>query len=269
MTSLESVEVDLHGARVTVALHTRFDRQFWTRWMPAGWEADTFEFVRRNVAPGSVFLDIGAWIGPIGLYAASLGARVIALEPDPVSIVSLRDNARLNQGLPGSLEVLHTAFSAQPGEVRIFGNHKGFGTSGSSSIERGWRSIRIDATTAGDLIARVGDDRPVVMKVDIEAHEYFCASELSRLRRELDATMYMSIHPFLLRKSMRWRRLTGTADGEMLRRTEGLLAAFDDCDLTFAHLDGVAAREALAGLLTADGGPGVDLTLVARSRTMP
>ena len=64
--------------------------------MPAGWEADTFEFVRRNVTPGGLMLDIGAWIGPIGLYAASLGARVIALEPDPVSIASLRENARLN-----------------------------------------------------------------------------------------------------------------------------------------------------------------------------
>ena len=262
----ETFQADIHGHTVVVALQSGFDRAFWTRWLPNGWEADTFEFVREAVTPGTVFLDIGAWIGPISLYAAALGARVIALDPDPVSYASLSANVRLNPDLPGSIEPLHTAFNATPGSIRIFGNHKGFGTSGSSSIGVSHRWITVPATTPDDLIARVGAARPVVMKVDVEAHEYFCAEALSRLRTMLGATMHMSIHPFLLRKSMRWHRLMGTADAEMIRRTREMLGVFSDAELVAAHRPDLTALQAVDELLTPTEGDGTEFAVIARPR---
>ena len=128
MTHPETFEVSLRGHTLQAALRTKLDRAFWTRWLPNGWEADTFDFIENHVREGTVVLDIGAWIGPISLYAAALGGRVISLEPDPVAYASLAENVRLNDKLPGSIEPLHTAFGAAKGTVRIFGNRKGFGT---------------------------------------------------------------------------------------------------------------------------------------------
>ena len=247
------------------ALRTKFDRQFWTRWLPAGWEQDTFDFVDEHVRPGVAFIDIGTWIGPISLYAAASGARVIALEPDPVAYHSLVANVALNEGLlPGSIQVLQQAFDAKPGEVKIFGNHKGVGTSGSSSIGSGWRSVTVQACTAEDLIEMAGNG-PAVLKVDIEAHEYFCGPQLAQLRRALDAPMNLSVHPSLLQKSRGWKvwKPRGPNEAETLQRTRDLLDGFGDCDLKATNapfsLDGEALRQRLLPLT----GKALEFTVVA------
>lgn len=266
MKDPETATIELRGHSLHVVLRTQFDRQFWLSWLPNGWEADTFGFLDETVTPGSIFIDIGAWIGPISLYAAALGARVIALEPDPISLASLQDNARLNGHLPGSVEVLHSAFDAKPGTITIYGNHKGFGTSGSTAVRRGWRSIKVPATTADDLIAKVGDIRPVVMKVDIEAHEYFCSDALARLQTATNAAMHLSVHPATLRKSMRWKSLMGKAHEEVLQRTKSLISGFGDADCYIFDGPNDIGEDALREWLLPASGDPQEFVLAARPK---
>src|SRR5258708_34817363 len=70
----------------------RTDRYFWG-WFDSGvWEPETFEIFDSYVTPDTFFLDIGSWIGPTALYAASKARRVICLEPDPIAAAKLRCN---------------------------------------------------------------------------------------------------------------------------------------------------------------------------------
>lgn len=224
-------EVHHRDTHFQAVLRTRFDLAFWTRWLSNAWEEDTFDFVDEHVRPGTAFIDIGGWIGPIALYAAARGARVISIEPDPVAYASLSRNAELNAGrLAGSIEVRQAAFDAAPGNVRIRGNAKGFGTSGSSTLARGWSSITVPAITRQELVDWVAGS-PAVMKVDIEGHEYFCAGELARLRQELDAPLNLSVHPLTLRKSLGWRSWFGRGMDQVLDRTVDLMTCFDDSDV--------------------------------------
>ena len=268
MSSFETHDVDIRGKQIKVALRTKFDHQFWTRWLPAGWEQDTFDFVDEYAHPGVTFFDIGTWIGPISLYAAARGARVISLEPDPVAHPSLVANVALNQDiLPGSIEVLQQAFNATPGEVKIFGNHKGFGTSGSSSIGTGWRSITVPACTVDELAAMAGDG-PNVLKVDIEAHEYFCAPQLADLRRRLDAPMNLSVHPSSLRQSRGWKlwKPKPPSAEDVYRRTKALLAEFSDCDLRATNAPTSLEDDALRERLLPKNGEAMEFTVIATTK---
>ena len=69
----------------------------WPR-VPAGaWEPYTFEMLDRLLLPAdrapdgaATLIDIGAFNGPISLYAASIGASVYAVEADPDNYAMLR-----------------------------------------------------------------------------------------------------------------------------------------------------------------------------------
>lgn len=260
--------VDIRGKQLTVTLRTKFDHQFWTRWLPAGWEQDTFDFVDQHAGPGVTFFDIGTWIGPISLYAAACGARVISLEPDPVAHPSLVANVALNKDtLAGSVEVLQQAFNATPGTVKIYGNHKGFGTSGSSSIGTGWSSVTVPACTVDDLVAKAADG-PNVLKVDIEAHEYFCAPQLAQLRTALNAPMNLSVHPSSLRQSRGWKfwKPKGPNAFEVYRKTKNLLAEFSDCDLIAANAPTSLTGDDLKRRLLPESGDAAEFTVIATTK---
>lgn len=232
MTDQPTLDIDLCGVPVTVAERTAFDR-FWRDALDGGWEEDTFAFIAEHIRPGTVFLDIGAWIGPISLAAAGRGARVIALEPDPVAHESLTRNVALNvDRLSGSIEVLAAGFGPLPGTIELFAQRDGFGTSATSAVRAGGgESVTRPVITPDELIAMIDPGERAVMKVDIEAYEYECAAAIARLRRELDAPLHLSVHPATLRKSMTWPRWLGLAAGRVQERTEALFDAFEDCEI--------------------------------------
>ena len=169
--------------------------------------------------------------------------------------------------LPGSIEVLQQAFNATPGEVKIYGNHKGFGTSGSSSIGTGLSSITVPACTVDDLVGMAGDG-PNVLKVDIEAHEYFCAPQLAELRRKLDAPMNLSVHPSSLRQSRGWKfwkPKPPTAE-EVYRRTQTLLAEFSDCVLSATNAPTSLEGDDLRQRLLPANGDAMEFTVIATTK---
>lgn len=65
-------------------------------WVKPDWVSADERFIRDNVKSDDVVLDIGANIGTLTLTAASLGARVIAIEAHPRTYSFLLDNVALN-----------------------------------------------------------------------------------------------------------------------------------------------------------------------------
>ena len=51
---------------------------FWDRVEAGTWEPGTLAALAPHLGPETTFLDLGAWVGPLTLLAASRGARVLA-----------------------------------------------------------------------------------------------------------------------------------------------------------------------------------------------
>jgi len=133
---------------------------------------------RQFVKPGSLVFDIGAHAGNRTRALASLGCRVVAVEPQP-------DFARLLRALfrrVGRVEIVEAAACEQDGRVSLAISER---TPTVTTVDAGWRearsgetgfagihwnrTIEIDAITVDSLIERYG--MPVFVKLDVEGSE--------------------------------------------------------------------------------------------------
>jgi FkbM family methyltransferase len=131
-------------------------------------------FVRR----GDLAFDIGAHVGDRVACFRRLGARVVALEPQPALARSLRVLFTFDRNV--AIEQAAIAHEAGTVELMINIDNPTVSTASSDFIRAaegagGWRgqrwtkSIRVDATTLDILIAKHG--RPAFIKIDVEGFE--------------------------------------------------------------------------------------------------
>ena len=144
---------------------------FWDRVATGAWERGTFVALDQVLEAATTLLDLGAWVGPVTLYAAALGARVIAVEADPAALVQLRANIAANPDLAARIQVVDRAVAPQPGTVSLGARRKP-GDSMSSALlagaERSWDAVAI---TPAELAGMVGHPVRLVIKLDIEGCE--------------------------------------------------------------------------------------------------
>jgi FkbM family methyltransferase len=135
-------------------------------------EAPDFEeimFALHLVRPGDLFVDVGANQGGWSLSLAGAGARVLAFEPIPVTRGRLVANLAMNEpGIRSAVRVVADALGSEPGHARFTagldaGNHilRGDGESAADTVD-----VRIET-----LDAHLGDERPVLIKIDVEGEE--------------------------------------------------------------------------------------------------
>jgi FkbM family methyltransferase len=135
-------------------------------------------FYAAFVGRGDLAFDIGAHVGDRVACFRRLGARVVALEPQPALARSLR----LLFALDRNVIVAQAAIAREVGTVELMINidNPTVSTASAEFIRAaegatGWReqrwtkSIRVDATTLDALITRHG--RPAFIKIDVEGFE--------------------------------------------------------------------------------------------------
>jgi FkbM family methyltransferase len=173
---------------------------FWDRVEGGTWEPGTLRVLDELLGPGTLFVDVGAWVGALTLYAAALGAEVLALEADPKALDQLRRNLAANPALSRRVRVIPRALSADGGPVRMGARRKP-GNSMSSALLAGhgeaWTSPGIGA---GDLASELGQRRADLVKIDIEGGEYAILPTLSPLLDGASALL-LALHPDILRES--------------------------------------------------------------------
>lgn len=173
-------------------------------------------FYRRLVRPGELCFDIGAHLGSRTRAFLDLGARVVAVEPQPQCAAYLRQR----WGGDPRFTLIAQAVGAEPGVARLHVNRLNPAIStlapeawrvamaaAAAGPERWDQAIEVEVTTLDRLIAEVG--RPSFCKIDVEGFE---AEALSGLSRPLPALSFEFISFEKARARACLRRLATLSD---------------------------------------------------------
>jgi FkbM family methyltransferase len=141
-----------------------FNREYWQH------RQAQKELYRPFVATDALAFDIGANRGEVSEAFLALGARVVAVEPNP----TLAEQITRHSG--GRIQVEAVAVGAEPGRAELsLGRDTGHSTLSQEWIERAptgdrWEgTISTEVTTLDALIERHGV--PDFVKIDVEAYE--------------------------------------------------------------------------------------------------
>lgn len=129
-------------------------------------------FFRTILHPGDLVFDVGANLGQKSEVFLACGARVVALEPNPLCVPTIRFECGRNAGFT----LIEKAVGAEPGRATL----NFVGTDSTASLRPDWRWLteggRLDAsrvdvevTTLDALIGRFGVPR--YCKIDVEGFE--------------------------------------------------------------------------------------------------
>ena len=92
----------------------KYDASYKTPWMRAerllSKEPDTIHWIKEQMVEGDILFDIGANIGTYSVFAASLGVKVYAFEPESGSYAILNKNIKINS-FDKSIKALNLALN--------------------------------------------------------------------------------------------------------------------------------------------------------------
>jgi FkbM family methyltransferase len=221
------------------------------------------------VGEGDLVFDVGAHLGDRSVAFAALGARVVALEPQPLIARWLRRVVRRREGI----EVRAEAVGARRGVERLaISTRTPTVSTMSSAWERsasqanpGFRSVRwgqsidVPVVTLDDLIAEYGV--PSFCKIDVEGWE---AEALSGLTRPLPALSFEFVAGQLHVAAACVRRLTELGAYEfnavLGERRDLAPDAWRSADAILSWLEagasGASSGDIYARLVSAPGGEG-------------
>lgn len=181
--------------------------QFWEKFAQGIWEPVTVGVIETLLAPGSTHIDVGAWVGPTVLLAATKAKRVLAFEPDPVAYAELEKNVALNPDLASRVELRHEALLDREGEMRMASNSEHLGDSGASLIHRDVscrETVRVHTRDARQLTNEPAFALCDLIKVDIEGAEYTVAARLAPWLRCRRPVLLLGLHGYPFYERFVW-----------------------------------------------------------------
>jgi FkbM family methyltransferase len=148
--------------------------------MTGTYEPGTWRIIEEHLPRGGAFIDVGAHIGYYSLKAARQvgeSGRVIAIEPNPLTVEQLRENVRASGA--SEVAVQEIACSDRESVLELFASPRNF--TGKSSLSRanaaGWPAVgtpvpyRVRARPLDAVSAEMNLKRVDVIKVDVEGAE--------------------------------------------------------------------------------------------------
>jgi FkbM family methyltransferase len=197
---------------------------FWDKAASGEWEPGLLALIETLLAPGDVFCDIGAWVGPTSLHAALCGAQVVGVEADPAAAARLAGNVAANPELASRIRIVQRAASPREGRLRLGAPRKPGDSMGSllhADLPEHW-DVETIAPAALLAIAEPVPPGRWLVKVDIEGGEY---ELLPALAAALDPARTRAViaafHPRLLTAAGWPAERIGVATGTCLEAFAG------------------------------------------------
>lgn len=159
------------------------NQNFWNNF--SNWEQNDLDFVTQIAEQNKIFIDIGAWIGPYTLIAASMGMKVYAFEPDKVAFQELEKNIKLNS-FKHKPEIFNFGLSKIDSKAYLYSNTNNFGKSESGLInyknQKNTKKTEIELKIFLQEIDKIknhnSNDRIKVIKIDIEGGEFLFEKDI-------------------------------------------------------------------------------------------
>jgi deazaflavin-dependent oxidoreductase (nitroreductase family) len=162
------------------------------------WEPLLSRWVEERLAPGDVFVDVGANMGYFSLLAATRvgpSGRVVAIEPAPPTFAKLRANLALNPG--AAVRPVQAAVGAGEGRVPFY--RAPWNDAESSTVPRsgGEAAGEVQVFPLAGLLADDEISRTRIVKIDIEGGEWDAvrgvAPDIDRF--PADTEFAIEVHP--------------------------------------------------------------------------
>jgi len=169
------------------------DWDFWSFYAGGQWETTTVAAADKLLKGGDLLFDIGAWVGPLTLWEASRGVKVIAVEPDPIAFELLRRNVIIN-GFENLVTFVHKAVTNGESDKVIL-NFRGSGGDAWSSIiprEDLPGSVEVETITIPEMFKIYG--HPKVIKMDIEGGESLVIPAVGEFLRKNRIPLLLATH---------------------------------------------------------------------------
>ena len=158
-------------------------QNFWNNF--SNWEQNDLDFFSQITEENKIFIDIGAWIGPYTLIAASMGMKVYAFEPDKVAFQELKKNIKLNN-FKHNPEIFNFGLSKTDSKAYLYSNTNDFGKSESGLInyknKKNTKRTEIELKNFLQEINKIKNNNLnysiKVIKIDIEGGEFLFEKDI-------------------------------------------------------------------------------------------
>jgi FkbM family methyltransferase len=177
--------------------------EFWSDVDRQTWKTSSVAVIKNvlSASSKSIFLDIGAWIGPQTLFGANFAKQVFAVEPDPWAFSALNANLRLNPALESRTRIFHECIldKSNP-QVKMVGS-----ADGSSRVAdvvgdaglRGGASWPVKCRSLKDFINQEGINTAnlALISLDVSGLELDILSSMSSLLKGAEKpAILLSVH---------------------------------------------------------------------------
>ena len=181
-------------------------QNFWNNF--SNWEQNDLDLFSQIAEENKIFIDIGAWIGPYTLIAASIGMKVYAFEPDKVAFHELKKNIKLNN-FKHNPEIFNFGLSKTDSKAYLYSNSNDFGKSESGLInyknEKNTKQTEIELKNFLQEIYKIKNNNLnyiiKVIKIDIEGGEFFFEKDIYDLVKLEKIYCFFSYHHLVFNRN--------------------------------------------------------------------
>jgi FkbM family methyltransferase len=146
------------------------------------------DYIVGDLGPGSVFVDVGAHVGHWAVRAAARGARVLAIEADPVTCERLAENLELNEL---SAEIYATAAWDEVTELHLNPQNEGH-FDGSNQVRPEGDGLVVKAEPLDITLGHL--DRLDRLKMDVEGADLHVLRGLRATLDRLQPELFIEDH---------------------------------------------------------------------------
>jgi len=191
----DSIKLSLCGKYMNISPDG--NKAIWESMSADQWEQDSLELIADQLSEEDVFIDIGAWAGPITLFATHYAAYVYAIEPDPFIYTQLKRNVNLNPDMVDKIHCSPIAISDKSEFKKLFARNA-YGQSSSSLLSRildQQSTLECESLTFSEYIYQNKIKHVDFIKMDIEGSEFFVLPQmLSTLEKLNFPSLLVSFH---------------------------------------------------------------------------